>query len=402
MTSPSSLPSVTSSLTGLFPWGFDPSQVTVKPNPVDDPGPPTPPGHGFFFAGRLSEEKGIPLLLDAWRASGLADRERLVIAGDGPLVDLVRARATPGSGIEYLGSALQGRGRSPSTLHRGRCSVLGAASKHTLPVAESFSHQRPVVGTRVRCARKVVDERSDGSPNPTVEALLAVARRCDGPRRSRAASLDGAPEIRGAIPHVRRDRAVVWDLPAGGRGRMTEVAIVQRVIPHYRVPFFEQLRERLERGRGSTFECWAASRMTPSAPSTTVAHFRGPSRSATAMSGWGRRDLVWQPCLRSLKSCDLVIVEHASRLLLNYPSLRWRQFGGPKVAFWGHGRNFDHDGCLALGGVGQAPTWQPADWWFCYTEHTARIIEAWAFPKIDALSCRTLWTRSESPNCAVC
>ncbi len=154
----------------LVSWGFDPSQVAVKPNPVDDPGPPTAPGHGFLFAGRLSEEKGVPLLLDAWRASGLCDRERLVIAGDGPLVDLVATRAAPGSGIEYVGrlSRDEVAARRQSTAVGILCSRWFEAHG---AVAESFAHQRPVVATRVGALSQVVDDTVGWLADPTVEAL---------------------------------------------------------------------------------------------------------------------------------------------------------------------------------------------------------------------------------------
>jgi glycosyltransferase involved in cell wall biosynthesis len=48
------------------------------------------------FAGRLEEEKGLPVLLDAWRAAGLrAPDAALVVAGEGSL----RARAVAGGAI---------------------------------------------------------------------------------------------------------------------------------------------------------------------------------------------------------------------------------------------------------------------------------------------------------------
>lgn len=74
--------------------GVPEDHITVKPNCVADPGP-TPPAAdrtaGVLFLGRLVEEKGITTLLRAWTEHdpGLP----LVIAGDGPLADDVRAAA---------------------------------------------------------------------------------------------------------------------------------------------------------------------------------------------------------------------------------------------------------------------------------------------------------------------
>ncbi len=161
---------------------------------------------------------------------------------------------------------------------------------------------------------------------------------------------------------------------------MTEVAIVQRVIPHYRVPFFEQLRVRLgEDGinlrvlGGQPTDTERAKQDSGTLPWAEQVHNRYlPIRP---------RNLVWQPCLRSLISADLVIFEHASRLLVNYPLLAWRSFGGPKVAFWGHGRNFDQAAASPLAEWVKRQTATRADWWFCYTERSARVVDSLGVPE---------------------
>jgi glycosyltransferase involved in cell wall biosynthesis len=72
------------------------SSVTEAPQSVDDAfwsAPATPIRHAPFqitFAGRLEREKGVAVLLRAWRASGLrAPEVALIMVGDGPF----RARA---------------------------------------------------------------------------------------------------------------------------------------------------------------------------------------------------------------------------------------------------------------------------------------------------------------------
>ena len=47
------------------------------------------PGRDVLFVGRLDEAKGVDRLLDAWAVAG--SERRLVVAGDGPLGDRVRA-----------------------------------------------------------------------------------------------------------------------------------------------------------------------------------------------------------------------------------------------------------------------------------------------------------------------
>jgi glycosyltransferase involved in cell wall biosynthesis len=54
----------------------------------------------FLYAGSLSIEKGVVLLLDAWESLNL-ENATLTIAGDGPLLDLVKSKAN--RNIDYVG-----------------------------------------------------------------------------------------------------------------------------------------------------------------------------------------------------------------------------------------------------------------------------------------------------------
>src|SRR4051812_25209399 len=51
----------------LRSYGIPDERITVKPKAVADPGPPPPLGSGFLAVGRLTPEKGVDLLLDAWQ-----------------------------------------------------------------------------------------------------------------------------------------------------------------------------------------------------------------------------------------------------------------------------------------------------------------------------------------------
>jgi len=82
--------------------GFPSERIGVKSNFVyPDPGVGSGRGGYAVFVGRLSEEKGVQTLLDAWTRHRPA--MPLKIVGDGPMRDLVlNARANCG-GIEWLG-----------------------------------------------------------------------------------------------------------------------------------------------------------------------------------------------------------------------------------------------------------------------------------------------------------
>ncbi|HQY87385.1 MAG TPA: glycosyltransferase family 4 protein, partial [Tepidisphaeraceae bacterium] len=82
--------------------GLPPEQISVKPNFLDpDPGAGAGAGEYALFVGRLTEDKGVHTLLDAWKQ--LRRLVPLRIVGDGPLRDEVQQATAESTAIEYLG-----------------------------------------------------------------------------------------------------------------------------------------------------------------------------------------------------------------------------------------------------------------------------------------------------------
>lgn len=84
-------------------FGVAPEKFVTKPNFRNIPAPqPAPPvkGQHFLFVGRLSAEKGIRVLLEAFSHTPY----ELHIAGDGPLKEEVMVAAEKNSNIKMLGS----------------------------------------------------------------------------------------------------------------------------------------------------------------------------------------------------------------------------------------------------------------------------------------------------------
>lgn len=155
------------------------------------------------------------------------------------------------------------------------------------------------------------------------------------------------------------------------------VVILQETMPNYRVDLFTEIR-RLAADRGITVDI-----LHGRAPgdrgdrlSTGLLPAAVPVRNRYVKASGSNGTLVWQAALRPCLEADLVVVEQANRLLINYLLLVGQRLRGPKVAFLGHGRNF------------QATTLTPAErfkarvarlpwWWFAYTprvaEHLIRL-----------------------------
>jgi glycosyltransferase involved in cell wall biosynthesis len=87
----------------LHDYGIPDDRIVIKPNGLPDPGEPAPLGDGFLYGARLSPEKGLALLLDAWRRHPVGALGQLRIAGDGELRPLAEQAAADRADVTYLG-----------------------------------------------------------------------------------------------------------------------------------------------------------------------------------------------------------------------------------------------------------------------------------------------------------
>lgn len=95
-----------------------------------------------------------------------------------------------------------------------------------------------------------------------------------------------------------------------------------------------------------------------------------------------KKDLCWQPTPAAVKDSDLFVFMHENRLLANYYWLLRRLIGkSPRVAFWGHGKDFQTNAPGGLREKWKEKTLRWPDWWFGYTEHTRRIVLNSGFPE---------------------
>jgi len=165
---------------------------------------------------------------------------------------------------------------------------------------------------------------------------------------------------------------------------MRHVTIVQRILPHYRVPFFSTLATLLER-RGLLLRILYGREQPGSVPTSVAVDDAWAIRVENHYWLGGR--LVWQPWLPLLGASELIIAEHANSLALTHRLVWRRMMGGHgKLAFWGHGTNLQRGR-----GVGEGyKRWvaQQVDWWFAYTESSAALIAStgFAFERITVVN----------------
>jgi glycosyltransferase involved in cell wall biosynthesis len=145
----------------LIRGGLDPTRIIVKPNFLRETGR-TGEGKGGYalFVGRLTPEKGIRTVLDAWEQNKVS--LPLKIMGDGPLADEVRRRAVRRADVEYLG-------HQPSTevydaMANARFLVFPSECYEAfgLTIVEAFSRGTPVLAADSESIAELVKDGHTG------------------------------------------------------------------------------------------------------------------------------------------------------------------------------------------------------------------------------------------------
>jgi glycosyltransferase involved in cell wall biosynthesis len=145
------------------------------------------------------------------------------------------------------------------------------------------------------------------------------------------------------------------------------------VVFHYRERFYELLRERLaDEGMELVLihssdppdrDVWESTVELPWSHRVPARRFR-----------LGSRELVWQPAHALLRGCEVVVVEQASRQLLNYLLLAEQVVGRRRVVLWGHGRNFNEREASRIGEWIKVRLSRRAHWWFAYNDRSAEVM----------------------------
>jgi glycosyltransferase involved in cell wall biosynthesis len=147
----------------LIAGGLPEERISVKPNFVEpDPGARERSGDYALYAGRLTAEKGVHTLLDAWKQLGPGVPLR--IAGDGPLRDAL-ARRIDSEGI--AGATLLGslpREALMRELHGARLLVFPSEWYEGMPMAilEAFACGVPTIASRLGGMQEMIEDGKNG------------------------------------------------------------------------------------------------------------------------------------------------------------------------------------------------------------------------------------------------
>jgi len=143
--------------------GFPADKITAKPNFVDsDPGERSSSGNYALFLGRLSPEKGLSMLLEAWER--LPSPVPLVIAGDGPMRQRLETEVARKDlqGVRFAGRMK----REDAYDAMKKAAFLVVPSVWNEPfgmvVAEAFACGTPVLGAFAGSIQEMIDDQVTG------------------------------------------------------------------------------------------------------------------------------------------------------------------------------------------------------------------------------------------------
>jgi glycosyltransferase involved in cell wall biosynthesis len=135
--------------------GLPAGRIRIKRNFVPDPGPRSVPASSsrtVLYAGRLSPEKGVDVLVEGWRRIAAGTSLELVIVGDGPSRAALERRADPSIRFE---------GRLPPSAVRERMHAARA-----LVIPSIWYEGQPIVALEALAAGlPVLASRTGGMPD---------------------------------------------------------------------------------------------------------------------------------------------------------------------------------------------------------------------------------------------
>jgi glycosyltransferase involved in cell wall biosynthesis len=146
----------------LVEGGLPSDKVIVKPNFIDpDPGPGAGRGGYFLFVGRLTEEKGVRVLLECWKEG--PDLPKLKIAGTGPLENEVQAAVSTMPNVQWLGARSS---EEVLDLMRNASALLCPSQWYEgMPrvVIESLAVGTPIIASSIGCYPEMIVNGETGA-----------------------------------------------------------------------------------------------------------------------------------------------------------------------------------------------------------------------------------------------
>ncbi|HYF31100.1 MAG TPA: glycosyltransferase family 4 protein [Chitinophagaceae bacterium] len=138
----------------------DPAKLLIKPNFIPDPGQGVQPRENFFlFAGRLSTEKGVHVLLNAFQQLAAS---RLIIVGEGPERDILHNSYANAANITFEGKL--DRTELMELMKRCKAVIFPSLWYEGLPftILEAYATGTPVIASRLGSMIELISDGYNG------------------------------------------------------------------------------------------------------------------------------------------------------------------------------------------------------------------------------------------------
>jgi glycosyltransferase involved in cell wall biosynthesis len=187
--------------------GLPAEKINVKPNfLLRDPGEKMSDGEFALFVGRLSPEKGLGILLRAWRL--LHSPIPLQIIGEGPIRSELEHRAGDYSlsGVSFRGRL--SRSETQSAIKSARVLILSSECYENFPmtIIEAFACGTPVICSRLGAMQEIVKDGWTGlhfTPGSAEELAERVEWAWNHPPQMRAMGKRARLEYEGKYTAVK-------------------------------------------------------------------------------------------------------------------------------------------------------------------------------------------------------
>jgi glycosyltransferase involved in cell wall biosynthesis len=197
--------------------GIPADKIKVVHHFLTPEGPPLPPSKSptAIFVGRLSLEKGVEKLLEAWKLVEGGER-RLLIMGDGPERSNLERKAKGLKGVDFVGFVRKGDQRR--YWQEALFSVVPSIwmEPFGMTVLESWSNGRPVVAHAIGALPELIREGVDGTlADP--ENVEDLAHKLDGllsnPKQAESMGLAGRQHLEDYFSQRRwlKEIAAIYD-----------------------------------------------------------------------------------------------------------------------------------------------------------------------------------------------
>jgi glycosyltransferase involved in cell wall biosynthesis len=136
------------------------NKISVKRNFIADPGTGKATRENFYlFVGRLSIEKGVQVMLEAWKD---IPEKKLLVAGDGPESEKLKLQYGHLPNVEFAGRI--DRQEILSLMKRCKALIFPSIWYEGLPmtIVEAFATGTPVIASAIGSMNEMIDDGKNG------------------------------------------------------------------------------------------------------------------------------------------------------------------------------------------------------------------------------------------------